>query len=139
LFKLSVAGRQVVVRQVQLLEGEGAMRFITIVLLFSTTTVHAQSLYLNYGEWEQMPTNLREMYVAGAFDAASVIAIPEQAPVAMYYNECVAKTGLSMAQLTQNMKEYAEARPNVQSKPIPNVLMRYLISVCGLPGRLVRE
>jgi|SRR5262245_9536044 len=110
------------------------MRFVTIVLLFSTTTVHAQSLYLKYGQWEQMPTGLREMYVAGAFDTLSVVAIPQQAPVARYPNECVSKTGLSPAELAQSMKDYAEAQPNVQNKPIPNVLMRYLISLCGLPG-----
>src|SRR5258705_9139460 len=109
------------------------MRFVTIALLFSTTTVQAQALYLNYGQWEQMPMSLREMYVAGAFDTLSVVAIPQQAPVARHFNECVAKTGLSTAQLAQNVKEYAEARPDVQRKPIPNVLMRYLISVCGLP------
>jgi hypothetical protein len=115
------------------------MRFVTIVLLFSTTTLHAQSLYLNYGQWEQMPTSFREMYVAGAFDTLSVVAIPQQAPVARHFNECVVKTGLTTAQLAQNVKEYAEARPDAQSKPIPNVLMRYLISLCGLPGDTAGE
>jgi len=37
------------------------MRFFPIVLLFSTTALHAQSLYLNYGQWEQMPTGFREI------------------------------------------------------------------------------
>ena len=77
------------------------MRFVTIVLFFSTTTVYAQSLYLRYDQWEQMPTSFREMYVAGAFDTLSVVAIPQQAIVARHYNECVAKTGLSMGQLAQ--------------------------------------
>ena len=67
------------------------MRFVTIVLFLSTTTLHAQSLYLNYGQWEQMPTGLREMYIAGAFDSISVVAMPEQAPVARYYNQCVTR------------------------------------------------
>src|SRR5215510_12937996 len=110
------------------------MRFFPIVLLFSTTALHAQSLYLNYGQWEQMPTGFIEIYVAGAFDTLSVVAVPAQVPVAKYYNECVAKNGLTVAQLAQNMKEYAQAQPNVQNKPIPTVLMRYLISLCGVPG-----
>jgi|SRR5262245_2105799 len=111
------------------------MRLVTVVLLLSATTLHAQTLYLNYGQWEQMPTRFREMYIAGAFDTLSVVAVPEQAPVARYYNECVAKNGLSVPQLAENMKEYAEAQPSPQDKPIPSVLMRYLISLCGLPGR----
>ena len=81
-----------------------------------------------------MPTGFKEMYIAGAFDSISIVAMPEQAPVARYYNQCVAKEGLSVAQLAQNMKEYAASQPNAQNKPIPTVLMRYLISLCGLPG-----
>jgi hypothetical protein len=110
------------------------MRFVTIVLLFSTTTVHAQTIYLNYSQWEQMPTSLREMYVAGAVDTLSTVAIPQQTSIARHYNECIAKARLSAAQLAQNMKEYAEINPDVQSKPAPNALMRYLISLCGLPA-----
>jgi len=77
------------------------MRFVTITLLFSMTPAHAQTVYFNYSQWEQMSTSLREMYVAGAFDAVSVVAIPQQAIVARHYNERVAKTGLSMGQLAQ--------------------------------------
>jgi hypothetical protein len=97
------------------------------------TTAHAQTVYFNYSQWKQMPTSLREMYVAGAFDAVSVVAIPQQAIVARHYNECVTKTGLSAGQLGQNMKEYAETQADVESKPVPTVLMRYLIALCGLP------
>ena len=109
------------------------MRFVTIMLLLSMTTAHAQTVYFNYSQWKQMPTSLREMYVAGAFDAVSVVAIPQQAIVARHYNECVTKTGLSASQLGQNMKEYAETQADVESKPVPTVLMRYLIALCGLP------
>jgi len=110
------------------------MRLAAIVFLFSTTAVHAQTIYLNYGQWLQMPTSFRQMYIAGAFDALSVLATPQQAPVARYFNECVAKAGLTTAELAQNVKEYGEAQPDMQGKPTPHVLGRYLISLCGLPG-----
>jgi hypothetical protein len=74
------------------------------------------------------------MYVAGAFDAISTVAVPEQAIVARHYNECIAKAGLSTGQLAENMKEYAETQPGLQNKPVPGVLMRYLISLCGTPA-----
>ena len=115
------------------------MRFVTIVLLFSTATVHSQTLYLDYGHWEQMPASFRQMYIAGAFDAVSVITVPEGAMAARHYNECVAKAGLSTGQLAQNMKEYAATQPDAPSKPVPTMLVRYLISLCGLPGAAVRE
>src|SRR5262249_40340598 len=93
-----------------------------------------QTIYLNYGQWVQMPISLREMYVAGAFDAISTVAVPEQAIVARHYNECIAKAGLSTGQLAENMREYAETQPDLQNKPAPGVLMRYLISLCGTPA-----
>ena len=110
------------------------MRFVTIVLLFSTATVDSQTLYLDYGHWEQMPASFRAMYIAGAFDTVSVVTVPEAAMSARHYNECVAKAGLSTGQLAQNMKEYAETQPDAPSKPVPTILVRYLISLCGLPG-----
>jgi hypothetical protein len=36
------------------------MHFVTIVLLFSTATVHSQTLYLDYAHWEQMPASFRQ-------------------------------------------------------------------------------
>ena len=115
------------------------MRFVTIVLLFSTTTLHSQTLYLNYGQWEQMPEIFRQMYVAGAFDAVSVVTIPEGAMIARHYNECVAKAGLSTGQLAQNMKEYAETQPDAPSKPVPttNGLLDIVVRLARSRGKRV--
>jgi hypothetical protein len=109
------------------------MRFIIIVLFLSTVPARAQNVYLNYSQWEQMPPNLREMYVAGAFDAVSTVTVPERASIARFYNECVAKAGLTTGKLAENMKQYAETQPDLQKKPVPFALMRYLISLCGTP------
>jgi hypothetical protein len=109
------------------------MRFIIIVLLLSTIPARAQNAYLNYGQWEQMPPALREMYVAGAFDALSTVTVREGVSVAKHYNECVSKAGLTTGQLEENMKEYANTQPDLQHKPVPFALMRYLVSLCGTP------
>jgi len=55
---------------------EGPMRFIIVVLFLSTIPARARTIYLNYGQWEQMPPSLREMYVTGAIDAFSTITVP---------------------------------------------------------------
>jgi hypothetical protein len=109
------------------------MRFIIIVLLLSTIPARAQNAYLNYGQWKQMPPTLREMYVAGAFDTLSTVTVHEGVSVARHYNECVSKAGLTTGQLEENMKEYADTQPDLQSKPVPVALMRYLVSLCGTP------
>jgi len=109
------------------------MRFIIIVLLLSTIPTHAQNVYLNYGQWEQMPPALREMYVVGAFDAVSTVTTPERAAVARHYNECVSKAGLNSGKLAENMKQYGDTQPDLQRKPVPFALMRYLMPLCGTP------
>ena len=108
------------------------MRFIIIALLLSTLPARAQNAYLNYGQWEQMPPALREMYVAGAFDALSTVTVSERVSVAKHY-ECVSKAGLTTGQLAEKLKEYADTQPDLQHKPVPIALMRYLISLCGTP------
>jgi hypothetical protein len=42
--------------------------------------------------------------------------------------------GLSTGKLAENMKEYAETQPDLQNKPVPGALLRYLISLCGTPS-----
>ena len=109
------------------------MRFIITALLLSTIPARAQNVYLNYGQWEQMPPALREMYVAGAFDAVSTVTVHEGISAARYYNECISKAGLTTGQLAENMKEYADTKPDLQHKPVPIALMYYLVSLCGTP------
>ena len=86
-----------------------------------------------------MPTSLRERYIAGTFDALSTVSVPENAAVSMRYNECIAKIGMSSGQLAENMKGYAGPQPDLQTKPVPIVLMHYLISLCGRPPDVVGE
>jgi hypothetical protein len=107
------------------------MRFVTILLLLSTTPAHAQNVFLTYGQWEQMPISLREMYVAGAFDTLSTVTSAEHVSFAEHYNECIAKARLNLHQLAENMKEYAETQPDLRDKPTPGALLRYLVSLCG--------
>ena len=107
------------------------MRFVTIVLLLSTTSAHAQSVFLTYRQWEQLPVNLRETYVAGAFDTLSTVTTPEQVDFVKHYNECVAKAKFDLHKLAENVKAYAETQPDLPDKPAPFALMRYLISICG--------
>jgi hypothetical protein len=86
-----------------------------------------------------MPESFRQMYVAGAFDAVSVVTIPEGAMIARHYNECVAKAGLSTGQLAQNMKEYAETQPDAPSKPVPttNGLLDIVVRLARSRGKRV--
>ena len=107
------------------------MRFVTIVLLCLMTPAYAQSVFLTYHQWEQLPVNLREMYVAGAFDTLSTVTTPEQVNFAKHYNECVANAALNLHELAENLKAHAESQPDLRDKPTPFALLRYLVSICG--------
>src|SRR5262245_38336652 len=100
-------------------EGGEACALSLLCWFFSTTTVYAQSLYLRYDQWEQMPTSFREMYVAGAFDTLSVVAIPQQVAVARHYNECVVEKGLRLAQLAQGVKNMERPIPMCKVSQFP--------------------
>src|SRR5262245_64852311 len=104
------------------------MRIVTILLLLSTAPAYAQSVFLTYSQWEQMPTNLREVYVAGAFDTLSTVSTPEQVNFVKHNNECNAKAKLNLGQLTENIKAYAETQPDLRDKPTPGALLRYPVS-----------
>ena len=54
------------------------LRFVVPAILAFGTTARAQSIFLTYEQWEQLPTALREIYVAGVIDTVSTIAIPAQ-------------------------------------------------------------
>jgi hypothetical protein len=79
-----------------------------------------------------MPNALKEMF-AGAFDTLSTVTTLGHLTFSKHYNECVGKAGLSTRQLTENTQECAESQPDLQVKPAPFALLRYLISLCGLP------
>jgi hypothetical protein len=70
----------------------------------------------------------------GAFEALSTVVVDERVSVAKHYNECVSKAGLTTGQLEENMKEYADTQLDLQHKPVPVALMRYLVSLCGTPA-----
>ena len=56
----------------------GPIRFVIIAFLALGATARAQGVFLTYDQWEQLPTALREIYVAGVIDTVSTIAIPAQ-------------------------------------------------------------
>jgi len=82
-----------------------------------------------------MPPRLRKMYVTGAFEALSTITVPERAPIARYYNDCVAKVGLTTGKLVENMKQYVETQPDLQKKPVP----RQFLCANALPHIVARR
>jgi len=104
-----------------------------MALLAFGTTARAQSIFLTYDQWEQLPTSLREIYVAGVVDALSTIAVPAQATTAKHYNECIVKSRMSLGQIAEGTKKFMEMHSDQRYKPAPSRVVAYLITLCGVP------
>ena len=94
-------------------------RFALLVL---TSTAHAQLVIFTYDQWERLSIGLQEVYLAGAIDSFSTIAVPTQAGAAKYYNDCLRRT------FAEEMKAILQTRPELRAKPATS-----LIKLCGLP------
>ena len=58
---------------------ETCVRHILFALLALITSAHAQSVVFTSDQWERLSPGLKEIYVSGAIDAVSTIAVPAQA------------------------------------------------------------
>jgi hypothetical protein len=109
------------------------VRFVVPALLVLGTTGRTQSIFLTYEQWEQLPTALREAYVAGVIDQLSTVGVPEGLNSAKHYNECIVKSGMRLGQIAEGTKRFMEMHSDLRQKPTPTAVMTYLITLCGLP------
>jgi hypothetical protein len=102
-------------------------------LLALTTTAHAQLVIFTYDQWERLSVGLQEIYLAGAIDSLSTIAVPTQAGTAKYYNDCLVQRQITAHIIAEDMKAIIQTRPELRPKPATGALLASLIKLCGLP------
>jgi hypothetical protein len=91
------------------------VRHILIALLDLTTSTHAQFVVFTYDQWERLSQGLKEIYVSGAIDAVSTIAVPTQVSTSKYYNDCLAKKEITMHDLSEEMMVVVRSRPELHA------------------------
>jgi hypothetical protein len=84
-----------------------------------------------FDQWERLSPGLQEIYVSGAFDAVSTIAVPATANTAKFYNDCIVKNGITAHDLVQEMKSIVRTRPELHPKPTTAALLAAMIKLCG--------
>jgi phage host-nuclease inhibitor protein Gam len=95
----------------------------------------AAANFLTYAEWARMKPDMRAIYIAGAFDALITFAMnDEQRAVNAHYNNCIAQSKMTVAQLAENVRKYAKGKPNLQDF-VETPLINYLYEFCGAPPR----
>ena len=107
------------------------MRGVILGLVFLITAAHAQSVVFTYDQWERLSIGLQEIYLAGAIDSMSTIAVPTQAGTAKYYNDCLVKKQITAHTIAEEMKTIVQTRPELRQKPATGALLASLIKLCG--------
>jgi hypothetical protein len=113
---------------------ETLVRRGVIALLALTTPAHAQSVVFTYDQWERLSAGLKEIYISGAIDAISTVAVPETAATSKYYNDCLVKKEIKAHDIVEEMKVVAHSRPELYPKPATGALLGALIKLCGSPN-----
>src|SRR5215472_16376647 len=108
------------------------VRLVIVALLASGAAARAQSTFLSCDQWEQLPTSLGEIYVAGVIDAMSTITVPAGARTAKHYNDCIVNSRMSLSQIAEGTKKFMELHSDLRYKPATNLVAAYLITLCDL-------
>lgn len=115
------------------------LRPLLAALALAATALPAAAAPLSYVDFVSLPTQQRATYVAGAYDQFVTIYAPPLPDGSGYQDfvqhiaACVSGEGLDALAMQAGLMAFAVARPDLQSGPIPIMLMEYLIAECGLP------
>ena len=101
--------------------------------LLSATNATAQ--LISYSQWESFPQSFREAYIIGAFDTLTTVTVDQKATdVANHYFECIKRSKMTGVQMAENVRVFGSAQPEYHAGSVQQVLLNYLISVCGNPS-----
>ena len=94
----------------------------------------AHAAYFTYSDWSKQPADFRAAYIAGLYDALiSMSETNAEAKIGAHYQACVVRAKMSNGQLAESTLLYGSARPKLQSGGVGEVMINYLIQLCGKP------
>jgi len=101
--------------------------------LVSTSLAYGQ--FFTYSEWERLPEEERQVYLAGAF--GTVVAVTEAEDPwglkkSLHYRQCIRDSHMTLKELSQNVITFAQAKPELRGTWVVAALLLYLQSLCGL-------
>ena len=101
--------------------------------MVSTSLAYGQ--FFTYSEWERLPEEKRQVYLAGAFDSVVGVAEAEDPwglKTSLHYRKCIRDSHLTLRPLSQNVIAFAQTKPELKDTWVVQALLLYLQSVCGL-------
>jgi hypothetical protein len=103
-----------------------------IILLVSTSLAYGQ--FFTYLQWERLPDEQRQLYLAGAFDSVVGVAEAEDPwglKNSLLYRKCIRDSHMTPRQLSQNVIAFAATKPELQGMWVVQALLLYLQNLCG--------
>ena len=96
------------------------------------TAMHtsARADFFTYSEWQRLAPASRAAYIAGAFDAYENFAIT-YISAAQHFANCLMVQKINNSQIADNIIAFAQVRPELQGRPVPAVMIQYLVQLCG--------
>ena len=99
----------------------------------STSLAYGQ--FFTYSEWERLPEEKRQVYLAGAFDGVVGVAEAEDPwglKTSLHYRKRIRGSHMTLRQLSQNVIAFAQTKPELKDTWVVQALLLYLQSLCGL-------
>ena len=95
----------------------------------------AYGQFFTYSQWERLPEEERQVYLAGAFD--TVVGVTEAEDPwglknSLHYRQCIRDSHMTLKQLSQNVIAFAQTKPELKDTWVVQALLLYLQSLCGL-------
>jgi hypothetical protein len=103
-----------------------------IILLVSTSLAYGQ--FFTYLQWERLPDEQRQLYLAGAFDSVVGVAEAEDPwglKNSLHYRKCIRDSHMTLRQLSQNVIAFAATKTELQGMWVVQALLLYLQNFCG--------
>lgn len=105
-----------------------------LIVLAAFWVQPAGAVFYTYAQWVALPESQQAAYMSGAFDSLVTFAnTPEGARGGMHYHTCMAKSGMTNAQLATNILNYAKDKPALHTEPATVAMLKYLAAACGIP------
>lgn len=106
-----------------------------VVAAVATISINpCRAYFLTGAEWLGMSTTAQSAYVVGVYDTLTTfVHNAEDQSTAEHYRTCVTRLGMSMNQMTDNVRVFTQARPDLHAQPMAGTVGRYLFEVCGKP------
>lgn len=108
-------------------------RYAVLCICMALFAKGARADFFTYSEWEALPPIARASYISGAFDALISIQTSPNETYQDHYRKCLVQQKMLNSQLAEHVREYASARPDLQSRGVVAAMLNYLVALCGKP------